>query len=93
MKVILFPQYALVLVRAAIADIWWFTKFVTELLLVILAQLVAKIASGAKPRAVELVAAKIASLATIAFHAPIVDAAWRILITGCGTGANLSGNS
>jgi hypothetical protein len=84
MKVILFPQYALVLVCTAVADIWRFAKLVTELLLVILAQIVAKTARGATSRAVGLVTAKIAPLTTIAFHTPVVDAAWCSLVADCG---------
>lgn len=92
MKVILFLQYTLVFVYTTIADIWRFEKLVTELFLVILAQFVAKIACGATFCAVGLVVAKIAPLATIAFHAPVVDAAWCILVTGCSAGTNLPRN-
>jgi hypothetical protein len=92
-KVILFPQYTLVFIRTAIADIWRFAKLVTELLLVILAQLVAKTACGATFRAVRLVLAKITSLAIFAFYASVVDAVWCKFVTGCSAGTNLPRNS
>lgn len=81
------------LLRAAVADIWGFPKLVTDSLLVILTQLVAKAACGATLRTVGLVITKVMFFTIITLYAPVMYTIWCILIAECGTITDLSGNS
>jgi hypothetical protein len=89
-EVILFPQHALALIEASVADIRGFAESDAKLLLVSVAQIVAKIARRTAFDAVGFVPAQLPHFAGSAPYAPIVDAVRRVLVALQGVGTDLT---
>ena len=87
-NVILLSQNASMLVGTTIADIRGFKELVTDLFLVISAQCIAHITSGATFDAVGFILTKVLYAAFGTFHASVSDAVWCILVTVRRAGAD-----